>query len=106
MITRAPYTLVEPRPGFRKVRREENPGEPPGHYRKTHPSRHHQAGPDQASAPRLRLELSAQTLLRLLENSQLYAADFRCLDCETHRWVRRLLVESCIQKLQEDYHER
>ena len=31
---------------------------------------------------RLRLELSAETLLRLLASGQLCAADFRCLDCD------------------------
>jgi len=38
----------------------------------------------------LHLALPARTLLRLLENGQLCAVEFRCLDRETHRCVRRL----------------
>jgi hypothetical protein len=43
----------------------------------------------------LRLEISAETLLRLLANGQLCAADFRCLDCESKQCIWRLLLMSC-----------
>ena len=48
---------------------------------------------------RLKLSLSARTLLRLLVQGQICAMDFRCLDCETHQWVRRLLKKSCARRL-------
>lgn len=47
----------------------------------------------------LRLEVSAQTMLRLLANGQLRAADFRCLDCESKQCVWRLLLMSCKKTL-------
>ena len=42
----------------------------------------------------LRLELSAETLLRLLASGELCVADFRCLDCESKQCVWRLLLMS------------
>lgn len=56
--------------------------------------------PGPESEIRLHLALSARTLLRLLENGQLCAAEFRCLDRETHRCVRRLLMKSCVRRFQ------
>lgn len=47
----------------------------------------------------LRLELSAETLLRLLASGELCAADFRCLDCESKQCVWRLLLMSCEKTL-------
>ncbi len=47
----------------------------------------------------LRLEVSAETLLRLLASGQLCAADFRCLDCESKQCVWRLLLMSCEKTL-------
>lgn len=49
---------------------------------------------------RLRLEFSAATLLRLLSESRLCASDFRCLDTDSHRCVRKLLLQSCRIKMQ------
>ncbi len=46
-----------------------------------------------------RLELSAQTLLRLLASGQLCAADFRCLDCESKHCLRRLVLMSCAKTI-------
>ncbi len=48
---------------------------------------------------RLRLEVSAQTLLRLLVGGQVCAADFRCLDCESKQCVWRILLMSCEKTL-------
>lgn len=43
----------------------------------------------------LRLEVSVETLSRLLASGQLCAADFRCLDCESKQCVWRLLLMNC-----------
>lgn len=48
---------------------------------------------------RLRLEVSAQTLLRLLVGGQVCAADFRCLDCKSKQCVWRILLMSCEKTL-------
>lgn len=47
----------------------------------------------------LRLELSTDTLLALLEAGHLAVADFRCLDCESKHCVRQLLLETCCRRL-------
>jgi len=47
----------------------------------------------------LRLEVSAEALLRLLASGQLCVADFRCLDCESKQCVWRLLLMSCEKTL-------
>ena len=47
----------------------------------------------------LRLELSAETLLRLLASEELCAADLRCLDCETKHCLWRLLLMSCAKTI-------
>jgi hypothetical protein len=47
----------------------------------------------------LRLEFSAETLLRLLANGQLSAADLRCLDCESKHCLWRLLLMSCAKTI-------
>ena len=52
-----------------------------------------------AANAHLRLEVSAQTLLRLLAGGQLCAADFRCLDCESKQCVWRILLMSCEKTL-------
>lgn len=43
----------------------------------------------------LRLELSAETLLRLLERGELCAAELHCLDCDSKHCLWRLLLMSC-----------
>ena len=48
---------------------------------------------------RMRLELSPQTLQRLLSSGQLCAADFRCLDCATKHCVWRLMARHCAHSL-------
>jgi len=50
----------------------------------------------------LRLEIGAETLLRLMASGQLCAADFRCLDCESKHCVWRLLLMSCKKTLHTD----
>ena len=50
----------------------------------------------------LRLEIGAQTLLRLIASGQLCASDFRCLDCESKHCVWRLLLMSCKETLHID----
>ncbi|MBN4079007.1 hypothetical protein JYT26_00030 [Beggiatoa alba] len=47
----------------------------------------------------VRLEISAERLSRLLETSQLCAADFRCLDCESRCCVRNLCRRNCSRYL-------
>ncbi len=47
----------------------------------------------------MRLELSSQTLRRLLTSGQLCAADFRCLDCTTKHCVWRLMASRCTHSL-------
>lgn len=42
----------------------------------------------------LRLEIPAETLLRLLASGQLCAADVRCLDCASKQCLWRLLLMS------------
>lgn len=42
----------------------------------------------------LRLEIPAETLLRLLASGQLCAADVRCLDCDSKQCLWRLLLMS------------
>jgi hypothetical protein len=42
----------------------------------------------------LRLEIPAETLLRLLASGQLCAADIRCLDCDSKQCLWRLLLMS------------
>ena len=42
----------------------------------------------------VRLELPAETLFHLLNNGQVSAKNFRCLDSDSKRCVWRLLLES------------
>lgn len=63
---------------------------PGGYSRATGAAAH---GADKSKA--LRLEMSAATMRRLLENGQLSAADFRCLDCESKQCIWRLFLECC-----------
>lgn len=49
--------------------------------------------------PYLRLELSEPVLLRLLSEGALCAAEFRSLDTASHRLVRKLVLQSCIERL-------
>ncbi len=47
----------------------------------------------------MRLELSRQTLQRLLSSGQLSAAEFRCLDCETKQCVWKIVAIHCARNL-------
>ncbi len=47
----------------------------------------------------IRLEISEQTLQRLLSSGQLSAADFRCLDCTTKHCVWQLMARLCAQRM-------
>lgn len=47
-----------------------------------------------ATKRRVRLELSADTLLRLLKNGEVSASSFRCLDRDSKQCVRQLLLDS------------
>ena len=54
---------------------------------------------EQPPAPRsakLRLEVDASTLLRLLGNGDLCAAGLRCLDRDSHSILRRLCLQACM----------
>ncbi len=46
----------------------------------------------------LRLEMSAEIVFQLLTKGCLCAADFRCLDPESHCQIRELLLQSCLEK--------
>ena len=56
-------------------------------------------GFERLKGDRLRLELSSAVVLRLLENRQLCAAELHCLDCETKKCLRSLLLTSCARTL-------
>jgi hypothetical protein len=47
---------------------------------------------------RLCVEISADTLKRLIMNNQLCAADLNCLDCESKYCLWRLCLECCTLK--------
>ncbi len=55
--------------------------------------------PQQHPAGRVRLEIDAEQLARLLASRQLCAADFRCLDGESRRCVRALCQKNCSRYL-------
>jgi len=43
----------------------------------------------------IRVEITEETLLRLLNGGQVCAADFRCLDCKSKQCLWRLCLRSC-----------
>ncbi len=45
---------------------------------------------------RVRVEMTEETLSRLLEGGQVCAADFCCLDCDSKQCLWRLCLESCV----------
>lgn len=45
---------------------------------------------------RLRVEIDAETLLRLLQRQLLCAAELRCLDCESKHCLWRLCLSACL----------
>ena len=47
------------------------------------------------SPQKLRVEISAATLSRLLALEQICAAEFRCLDCSSKQCLWKLCLESC-----------
>lgn len=47
----------------------------------------------------LRVEISEETLYRLLREGQVCAADFRCLDCRTKQCLRLLCLKSCARRI-------
>jgi hypothetical protein len=44
----------------------------------------------------IRIEISNEKLLRLLDQGMLCAADFRCLDCDSKNGVREICLRSCL----------
>ena len=44
---------------------------------------------------RIRLELNANTLAKLMENGYIHAADFRCLDSDSKQCVQKLCLINC-----------
>ncbi len=50
----------------------------------------------------LKLELSASTLLSLIESGQICVNDFRCLDCESKYCVRELVLRSCAKQVHDE----
>lgn len=46
---------------------------------------------------RLRVEIDAATLLRLLQRQLLCAAELRCLDCESKHCLWRLCLTACLE---------
>lgn len=51
----------------------------------------------------LKVEFTAATLYRLLTEGRLRASDFRCLDADSHRCIRKLLVQSCLESIRRAY---
>ena len=47
----------------------------------------------------VRVALSTATVARLIGGGALYAAELRCLDCESKNCLRRLMLESCAQNM-------
>ena len=43
----------------------------------------------------IRVEMSADTIARLLAEGRVCAAEFRCLDCRSKQCLWRLCLESC-----------
>ena len=50
----------------------------------------------------IRLELEANTLLRLIEERQLCAADFHCLDYKSKQYVWKLCLTACIKCMESE----
>ena len=51
-----------------------------------------------ADKRRVRVEITRETLSRLLTTGSVCAADFHCLDCESKQCLRQLCLESCASK--------
>ena len=49
-----------------------------------------------ASGKSVRVEITEETVVRLLLEGRVCAADFRCLDIRSKQCLRRLCLESCI----------
>ena len=54
----------------------------------------------------LRVEITEETLTRLLEGGQVCAADFCCLDCDSKQCLWRLCLESCVNNVGPNVGER
>jgi|GEM_PF-6299241 len=48
----------------------------------------------------LHVAIPADKLVELLSRQALCAADLRCLDCTSRRWLRELCLEACARSLQ------
>jgi hypothetical protein len=48
-----------------------------------------------ADRKRVRVEITEETLTRLLAKGHVCAADFRCLDCKSKQCLWRLCLKSC-----------
>ena len=53
-----------------------------------------------ASSPSVRIEISADLLLRLLQDSDLCLADISALDQSSHEMLRQMALKSCMYQLQ------
>lgn len=47
----------------------------------------------------IRIEMSAETITRLLAQGQVCAAEIRCLDCRSKECLWRLCLETCARKM-------
>jgi len=54
----------------------------------------------------VRVEITEETLSRLLKGGQVCAADFCCLDCDSKQCLWRLCLESCINTVKPVLGER
>ena len=45
----------------------------------------------------VRVEMKEETLLRLLSQGMVCAADFQCLDCRSKECLRRLCLKCCLE---------
>ncbi len=50
----------------------------------------------------VRLEFPLGVLVRLLAGGHLYAVEFRCLDPASHQAVRKALLQSCLESLNQE----
>ena len=53
----------------------------------------------------IRVEITEETLLRLLAGGQVCAADFRCLDCKSKQCLWNLCLRSCAKSRDKGFDE-
>ena len=59
-----------------------------------------------AGRKRVRVEVTEETLNRLLTRGQVCAADFRCLDCKSKKCLWQLCLKSCTARVMVDKQDR